>query len=282
MHYLITVLSKEGQDIDEQLAPFQENNMGDCPKEYLEFVSHTEIEKERYENESTDKVRLADGTLVNSWNNCLYRAITEEEYKKQDGSDVCHSIIDGKHFYGIKDLESIGATYVEVPFKELYPTFEEYMEDYTGISFDEEKQDYGYWENPNSKWDWYSVGGRWSDMLVAKDGVKGDKGEPSLICSYTNTASNKYSSLKIKDIDWEHDEMKEFVTYGILTPDGIWHDKDDTPSSKKWYKSLNANIPREESRELLKQADEEWDKEYKELMSKADPEWTITLVDIHR
>lgn len=34
MHFSIIVA---GDNYEEQLAPFQENNMGDCPNEYLEF-----------------------------------------------------------------------------------------------------------------------------------------------------------------------------------------------------------------------------------------------------
>lgn len=288
MHYLITVLSKEGQDIKEQLAPFQENNEGDCPKEYLEFVSVTEKEKKIYENDIVERVKLADGSLVSPWDDCLFREITKEEYEeyeKQDKPCSClyHSNIADKPFYGIRDLEHIGAVKVEIPYKELYPTFEEYMKKTSSRKFDEEMQDYGYWENPNAKWDWYLIGGRWSDRLVAKDGVTGKKGEPSLICSYTLSADNTYSSLKIKDIDWEHIKMKDFKSYGVLTPDGIWKDEKDTESHKKWYELINSDNSSDyaERRKLRDKSAEEWKEMYQEIMSKADPEWTLTVVDIH-
>ena len=31
-----------------------------------------------------------------------------------------------------------------------------------------------YWRNPNAKWDWWTVGGRWSDRLLLNDGRKAD------------------------------------------------------------------------------------------------------------
>ena len=34
MHFAVLVI---GEDVHEALAPFQENNMEDCPKKYLEF-----------------------------------------------------------------------------------------------------------------------------------------------------------------------------------------------------------------------------------------------------
>lgn len=36
-HFTVLVFSKTQDDVSKLLAPFQENNMGDCPKEYLAF-----------------------------------------------------------------------------------------------------------------------------------------------------------------------------------------------------------------------------------------------------
>lgn len=74
-HFTVLVI---GDDIEKQLAPYQENNMGDCPKEYMQFTE-------------------------------------DEDY------DV-----------------------------------------------DEETGKKGYWSNPNTKWDWYSVGGRWTGYFKLK------------------------------------------------------------------------------------------------------------------
>ena len=38
-HFTVMVI---GDNPEEQLAPYQENNMGDCPQEYLEFNDLTE------------------------------------------------------------------------------------------------------------------------------------------------------------------------------------------------------------------------------------------------
>lgn len=39
-HFTVGVFidPKRGKKLKELLAPYQENNMGDCPKEYLEFI----------------------------------------------------------------------------------------------------------------------------------------------------------------------------------------------------------------------------------------------------
>jgi len=111
-HFYVLVV---GEDVDLQLAPYQENNMGDCPKEYLEF---DEVEED-----------------------------FEAEYQEDDGG---------------------------------FPNLDEYVKENYGYEKSPETGKYGTWENPNAKWDWYQVGGRWSDTLRLKDGTYCDsakKGE---------------------------------------------------------------------------------------------------------
>lgn len=57
----------------------------------------------------------------------------------------------------------------EIPLKSRYFTFEDYMTQYAGYKErDPEKNRYGRWENPNKKWDWWQVGGRWAGFLLIK------------------------------------------------------------------------------------------------------------------
>lgn len=43
-HFVVVVI---GDYVEDQMAPYQENNMGDCPEEYLEFIDCTDdVEKE--------------------------------------------------------------------------------------------------------------------------------------------------------------------------------------------------------------------------------------------
>lgn len=65
----------------------------------------------------------------------------------------------------------------------------------------------GVWEewssyNPNSKWDWYQLGGRWSGMLKLKEGADGEVGEPSLISEVRAEVGYADQAFK-RDIDFE-------------------------------------------------------------------------------
>jgi hypothetical protein len=45
-----------------------------------------------------------------------------------------------------------------------------YMETEYGYSYDSELKAYGYNSNPNARWDWFVIGGRWKNMLITKSG----------------------------------------------------------------------------------------------------------------
>lgn len=47
--------------------------------------------------------------------------------------------------------------------------------------FLEFNKEYGYWENPNAKWDWYQLGGRWCGFFKLKSpNMKKKLGEPGV------------------------------------------------------------------------------------------------------
>lgn len=55
--------------------------------------------------------------------------------------------------------------------------------------------------NPNAKWDWYTVGGRWTGFLKLKAGAKGELGRPGV---FGNRAEPGTADQVLKgDVDWE-------------------------------------------------------------------------------
>jgi hypothetical protein len=159
-HFTVLVV---GSNPEEQLAPYQENNMGNCPDEYMEFHSTEEKYLEQYENETVDKVVMPDGRLLNKW---------DEEFRKRGSFGLGG---------GTHEVPA-GLEIRKVPFKELYNTFEEFVADWCGDKERDEKiGKYGYWENPNRKWDWYELGGRWMGFFKLKSpNMKATLGNPGV------------------------------------------------------------------------------------------------------
>jgi hypothetical protein len=183
-HFTVMVI---GPNIDHQLAPFQENNMGDCPAEFMEFTDMEDEYREEYENEGREMVVMPDGTFKNPW---------DEAFRKP-----------GEGSFGIGSGTHEVPAHLEqrkVMFKELHATFDDFVRDYHGCeSRDEKEGRYGYWENPNRKWDWYQVGGRWSGFLKLKEGAKGAHGERSWMNRGAEVDQNYCDSATKGAIDFE-------------------------------------------------------------------------------
>ena len=55
--------------------------------------------------------------------------------------------------------------------------------------------------NPNAKWDWYTVGGRWSGFLKLKSGAKGELGTPGVFGNRAEPGTA--DQVRKGDVDWE-------------------------------------------------------------------------------
>ena len=94
------------------------------------------------------------------------------------------------------------------------------MEEYFGYSFHEQEGAYGYYSNPNAKWDWYQIGGRWPfRFLVKSEGVLAVSGELSHM--FDKVPSDKgpegyrwVAGARKRDIVW--DVMKELFRTSAL------------------------------------------------------------------
>ena len=183
-HFTVLVI---GDAPEAQLAPFQENNMGDCPREYMEFTDTEDEMRGEYETEATGAVRMPDGTIVHAYDD---RFMVEETDDKSPFPRRVKKIPD--------DL-----TEEEIPNKEMYATFEAYVREAHGHKArDPEKKRYGYWENPNCKWDWYVLGGRYTGMFMLKPGAtSGSVGETGVFG--TPPRPGMVDRCQVKDIDWD-------------------------------------------------------------------------------
>lgn len=167
-HFTVMVATPNGtpEEVAAQLAPFHEF---ECTGQDDEFVKHIDQLAEAQEAYAKDR---ADATNKR-------RTLTEfvhgwyghEVVKGDEQPDLAN-----KHKYGwvrVKDgdvVEVIDRT------------------------------------NPDKKWDWYQIGGRWTGFFRSKPGVRGVLGEPSLLASFAGTprdTEGRADSLRKQDIDFE-------------------------------------------------------------------------------
>ena len=204
-HFTVLVI---GGDPEKQLIPFQENNCGDCPKEYMEFNDVEKEYREEYENDSKDEFYCASSSSWGQELSCVNFAILSQlniGEKSEIEVEDCgmHYFTNGKRYkcydsgandgkypenkvwmkvtgvlrstHPDKDVCFKGRIEIQridppnkIPLKESYPDgFDSFIKDWAGHEKDENGR-YGYWENPNAKWDWYKLGGRWTGLFKLK------------------------------------------------------------------------------------------------------------------
>ena len=139
------------------LAPYMENCCAEPEKRFMEFYDIEDRLRGRYETEMEERVVMPDGSLLSPCDEQFY---VRSERCLERGMTVYFREAPPKYLEIRK-----------VPIKEVYDTFEEFADAVCGER-DPLYNRYGYWQNPNAKWDWYLIGGRWSAFFKLKEGRK--------------------------------------------------------------------------------------------------------------
>jgi hypothetical protein len=193
-HFTVLVVAKDTKDLHSRLIPFYEYGCSTDNDElvtpYLVFKSTEKEMREEYETETVERVVMPDGELVAPWD--------------------ARFTVKGDHFFDSKQVIPENLEKREVKFPEIYPTFEEFAEEWHGSSKDPE-HGYGYWHNPNAKWDWYQVGGRWEGLLLTKDGTDVDYAYAGEI-DWDQMQNNQIAHNTSEWNHWENAMLKAGVT----------------------------------------------------------------------
>jgi hypothetical protein len=198
-HFTVLVI---GQNAEKQLAPFHEFECTGRDDEFIQDIDETEETREAYQDGTSSRYKDSDGKLHNPYEDKFYRDPTPEEVANAGplglagigfGNGISYFSKDwgdGKGYRAKVRFVPEGMVEVDIPYKELM-TFTEYV-----LKYEEKKplkpgqkktgkHKYGYAElneqgevvkvikrtNPNSKWDWYALGGRWNGFLKLKSFV---------------------------------------------------------------------------------------------------------------
>ncbi|MDR0287565.1 MAG: hypothetical protein LBI03_07685, partial [Clostridiales bacterium] len=158
----IPVPSDEYTDsyISDVMDPFWETTED---PDYLEFNDKTEELAEEYKNKKVNCIRLPHGRIVSVYN------WEVKDFTIKDGKVYQEHAGPLKHEKRTKKAKKMLAL-PDYPLNKLYPTIEEYAEDFCGYTYDSKYDAYGYYHNPDAFWDWYQIGGRWPfEFLVKED-----------------------------------------------------------------------------------------------------------------
>ena len=146
---------------------------------------------------------------------------------------------------------------------------EEWLESWNGYYLNKEETQYGYYSNPNAKWDWYQIGGRWASMIKLKKDIDKSKYEkPNFSWGW-----DKKEIAKAKGVDSAYKDditlssLKKLGTFAVLR-DGKWFEK----GSIGWW-GISSDTDEES---------EKWEKGfYDEFIKDLKGDTLLTIVDLH-
>lgn len=124
---------------------------------------------------------------------------------------------------------------------------------------------YGYFYNPEGYWDYWGIGGRWSNYLKLKEHVK-NKDRVFLDDPKENNPPTHCNECLREDFDYEgqkQEEGKDHLFFAVIK-DGEWHQQ----ALLGWFGCTSDEI-------------DNWPEEEARLLSEADPKDTVVLVDYH-
>lgn len=230
-HFSLAVILKDDESVylDDALDKFDEE------KEVDKYIRYT---KEEATNKSKELIK---GNL--------------ERYKKQLAEEEVKEEPDEDWIKRLKELIDYCQPMVDNYTDEDYYNY--IAEDYSEDMIDNEGNIYSTY-NPDSKWDWWGIGGRWNNLLTLKREKENDPIVHTNVAKikdidfdYTNPEKIKYNEmLWEKIVEGKHQDNRElfsmynkeyllnryktkenfvksvtrFRTYAILTPDGVWHE----------------------------------------------------------
>lgn len=280
MHYTVMVISNPKQSVDEQLAPFNEN-----------------MEVEPYINKTKqaiiDEVHASDAKTVAEIEKSLAKDEPDEVYMYFFGEWEKN----GRRIPTQDDLEYAK----KLAGRSDEEAYNAYIRTYDDMDYDEDGNELSTY-NPNSQWDWYSVGGRWDGGIPMKGGNATNQclvGEVD--CSVDKDSEDYKSSVRFwevvvggaeqtdeekqdkgrfftlygpqyykdyyKDADDYAERCCRFSTYAVLDSEGTWHE----PGKVGWFSS--SDTPESKN---------DWDENFvKRFIEDQPDDYIVTLVDCH-
>ena len=172
---------------------------------------------------------------------------------------------------------------------DYYANIEAYTEAYYGDSEFDADGNVLVTYNPKSQWDWYSIGGRWSNFLTKKDGSKCDYAKIKDI-NFEADANDEEAKEKLRK-NWDevlagkgyfkpeyllnkHKTVENYIkdtltfsTYAILDKAGVWHE----PGKMGWFGCSSATP----------ESEVKFNNEYAGVIASADQNDYLVIVDCH-
>ena len=256
-HFVVLVTNTDEESVESQLEPFYEQG---SEKDYF-------MEKEYFIENNEESVGEWLDNEIQSFNELMKNKDASADNKKWWK----------KAIKSLKDIQKMDS--LEEKLKAI-KSYEGCGKDKKGL----------YWIcNPNAKWDWWVIGGRWDGWLVTKEGKR---------CNSCKVKDIDFDGMRIQDIldraKWYDKEMEEakknnrkpffwdfkkvpskieYCKRGdvMQTPYAVLHDEEWIEKGEMGWFGMSDD----------KYSNDNWAKKFEEIMGTLDPESEVTIVDCH-
>lgn len=150
-HFTVMVI---GDDHDKLLAPFHEFECTGRDDEYIQDIDETAELFRQYQTHKTTMIRLADGTYRETYDDEFWPLALPNEHDQTFAEYVAEWT--GRNVITLEEFEGADSSNLK----------DEYKYGFTVVNAEGEVVKTIKRTNPNAKWDWYSVGGRWRGFLM--------------------------------------------------------------------------------------------------------------------
>lgn len=207
-HFTVLVVGASSeQEVEEALHPYweldlsQANMQSDPRSKFSVEISDSELKTEFDEFKAgcpTEKqIRYAHSKLLRTAPKLKpFDSGRPEPISKEQFENYCKA----RNLEPYRVEQKIG--------KSKYGSAKKWVQDWHNYIHSKEHGGWGYYDNPNAKWDWYQIGGRWAGYFRLKEGKTGIKGEPTLLMEPEDRKKVMTEPLTCdmaqkKDIDFE-------------------------------------------------------------------------------
>ena len=179
-HYTVLAIVRKDapQKLDALLAPYDEG------KKVKPYVAKTKAQLIAEEIQEIEKYRRSHEAALK---------LSKDEYAAIAGEE---------NLYGNYDLmkEDLPDAYASIDLTDEAAIFERVKKTYDNDL--NKNGDFISTYNPNSKWDWYDVGGRWKGQLLLKDGFPSD-GAPAGLVDWDAMFSSTPEAIAKNEAFWD-------------------------------------------------------------------------------
>lgn len=254
-HFTVLVPAKDDEHLAEVLQPYHEYECTGIKDQYVIWVDdiHDEYFKQ-FQNDTVEIVFDNENQPIGT----KYCKATKIFWKRSGIGFSSSDKFELPESYELK----------EMTFKAYYGDFDTFMRDWCGYTDKHPNTGrFGRWTNPNKKWDWWQVGGRWMGILQLKnfesmahagDGSPGLMTPPNdnpLIADYALAgdvdwqAMEQYDiEMRLKTYDSIHEALSKFNNMNLDDFKGLYQDFRGGPA--EWVEEyFNDNEPRKSLRQ---------------------------------